>query len=215
MQYTCAPSSPCRTLPDCYYHWRFGAAARLCEALCSWSGNDRRGGQKHVTVPHHSATAAPRNPTRALHHQATRPAAHAQLSIPLYQYDTAAALLPDRSWILMSVKDRASGMHFLVDTGAAISAIPPTVHQPTRRHPSYDFLAADGAPIPSYGTHTLSLDLVPRSAFVWDFVVTDVTQAILGADFLTAFDLLVDSRRRRLLYRPSISIIPVYPAPLS
>lgn len=37
------PSSLRRTAQHCYYHRRFGAAARNCEAPCSWSGNGGRG----------------------------------------------------------------------------------------------------------------------------------------------------------------------------
>ena len=121
------------------------------------------------------------------------------------------APLPARSRVLMWVTDRASDMRFLVDTGAVVSVIPSPSHPAAHRQPAYDLLAADGAPIPSYGTHTLHLALTPQEVFTWDFVVAGVTHPILGLDFLTTYDLLVDSRRRRLLHRPSNRVIPTEP----
>ena len=38
-------TSPPRRAPHCYYHRRFGEAARNCEAPCQWAGNGRRGGR--------------------------------------------------------------------------------------------------------------------------------------------------------------------------
>ncbi|VDN45512.1 unnamed protein product, partial [Dibothriocephalus latus] len=56
-----------------------------------------------------------------------------------------------------------------------------------------------------FGTeaYSLSLNLTInlRRYFSWIFVMADVPDAILGADFLTEFDLLVDCHRFRLLDR--------------
>ena len=40
-----APSSPTAAAPVCYYHRRFGAAARQCRPPCSFSGNGPAGRQ--------------------------------------------------------------------------------------------------------------------------------------------------------------------------
>ncbi|BHF74698.1 hypothetical protein SprV_0501778500 [Sparganum proliferum] len=53
-------------------------------------------------------------------------------------------------------------------------------------------------PITTFGTCTLSLDIGLRRLFPWVFVVADIPCAILGADFLAAFDLLVDCCQSRL-----------------
>ncbi|BHF83082.1 hypothetical protein SprV_0802622400 [Sparganum proliferum] len=53
-------------------------------------------------------------------------------------------------------------------------------------------------PITTFGTCSLSLDIGLRRLFPWVFVVADIPCAILGADFLAAFDLLVDCRQSRL-----------------
>jgi hypothetical protein len=44
-----------------------------------------------------------------------------------------------------------------------------------------------------------SLNLGLRRDFTWRFVVADVTQPIIGVDFLSHFGLLVDCRNNRLL----------------
>lgn len=50
-----------------------------------------------------------------------------------------------------------------------------------------------------YGRRSRTLNLGLRRQFRWIFIVADVKMAILGIDFLHHFDLLVDTRRRRLL----------------
>ncbi|BHF85288.1 hypothetical protein SprV_1002845100 [Sparganum proliferum] len=84
---------------------------------------------------------------------------------------------------------------FLVDTGAQISVIPPTPAD--RRCPNRGLYlqAVNSSPIATFGFLSLSLDIGLRRLFPWIFVVADIPCAILGADFLAAFDLLVDCRQ--------------------
>jgi hypothetical protein len=58
---------------------------------------------------------------------------------------------------------------------------------------------ANGTTIPTYGWLPLSLNLGLRRDFIWRFVVADVTQPLIGADFLSNYGLLVDSKYKRLL----------------
>lgn len=51
----------------------------------------------------------------------------------------------------------------------------------------------------TYGTITRILDLWLRRQFKWEFVVADVRQPIIGADFLAQYSLLPDLRRKRLV----------------
>ena len=60
-------------------------------------------------------------------------------------------------------------------------------------------VATNGTPIPTYGQRLLQLDLGIRRCFQWPFVVADVRRPIIGADFLSYFNLLVDMRRKRLV----------------
>nr|VZI41229.1 unnamed protein product [Spirometra erinaceieuropaei] len=96
------------------------------------------------------------------------------------------------------VRDTRSGRRFLVDTGAQLSVIPPTPADRRCPHPGLFVQAVNTSPITTFGTCSLSLDIGLRRLFPWVFVVADISCAILGADFLAAFDLLVDCRQSRL-----------------
>lgn len=68
-----------------------------------------------------------------------------------------------------------------------------------RKHPSgFPLQAVNSTTIATYGHRSLSLDLGLHKTFRWVFMVADVKFAILGADFLRHFGLLVDVRNRRL-----------------
>lgn len=95
------------------------------------------------------------------------------------------------------VKDKKTGVPFLIDSGADVSIIPPTKAEP--RSSDYKLYAANGTEITTYGTKVLTLDLGLRRQFQWPFIVAKVTKGILGADFLNQFKLLVDIHNRRLI----------------
>ena len=99
---------------------------------------------------------------------------------------------------LFRLYDPLSKFTFLVDTGAEVSIIPATASQRSLPQVTQLF-AANGTSIPVYKRRTLQLELNLRRSFPWTFYVAGVDQAILGADFLTEFCLLVDVKRRRLL----------------
>jgi hypothetical protein len=60
-----------------------------------------------------------------------------------------------------------------------------------RERVNYDLCAANGTTIRTYGRLPLSLNLGLRREFTWRFVVADVTQSLIGADFRSHFGLLV------------------------
>ena len=62
----------------------------------------------------------------------------------------------------------------------------------------FSLQAVNNTVITTYGTRSLTLDLGLRRTFRWVFVVADVKNPILGADFLRNYNLLVDVRHRRL-----------------
>lgn len=84
---------------------------------------------------------------------------------------------------LFYVTDRATGNRLLVDKGAEVSAIPVTDADRSRRPISF-LQALNGFSDPIYAECSLSLNLGLRQTFRWIFLVADVGQAILGADFL-------------------------------
>ena len=95
---------------------------------------------------------------------------------------------------LLHIQDRASGRSFLIDTGAEVSLVlasPADHHAAVSSTHSAPLVAANGTEIKTYGTCCLPLKL-GNKCFQGSFIITDVNQAILGADFLRANGLLVD-----------------------
>ena len=97
------------------------------------------------------------------------------------------------------MSDRPSGLHFLVDTGAEVSVIPPSRTVKLSHPDALVLQAANDTPIPTFGKRSLTLNLGLRRSFQWVFVVAKVKHPILGADFLRHFNLLVDVGHKRLV----------------
>ena len=98
---------------------------------------------------------------------------------------------------LLHVKDTISGAHFLIDTGAEVSIVPPTASD-LHRPPNLALVAANGSRIKSFGTRQMTLK-VNGVRYNWRFQIADVNKPIIGADFIRAFNLLVDLTGRRLV----------------
>ena len=101
---------------------------------------------------------------------------------------------------LFQVRDKDSKHGYLVDTGAQVSVVPPTSTE-RKNGPVKGMLlqAANGSLIRTYGQRSVTLNLGLRRVFKWVFVVADVKQNILGADFLYHFGILVDVRNKQLI----------------
>lgn len=99
----------------------------------------------------------------------------------------------------LCVTDRKTRVRFLVDTGANVSVLPVSQFKCERSVSSYKLFAANNSEIQTYGIKCLELNLGLRRSFKWTFVVCDVKQAILGADFLEHFKLIVDLHNKRLI----------------
>ena len=108
---------------------------------------------------------------------------------------SATGLLPSR---LFYVTDRPTGLRFLVDTGAEVSVVPPSRAECKNRTEQSGLQAVNNSPIATYGKRSLTLDLGLRCTFRWVFIVAEVTNPILGADFLRNYNLLIDVKRKRL-----------------
>ncbi|UYV72105.1 hypothetical protein LAZ67_9001826 [Cordylochernes scorpioides] len=96
------------------------------------------------------------------------------------------------------VTDKNTGLRFLVDSGADISIIP---SKDKNRMPSSDYklYAANGTEIVTYGTKVRNLDIGLRRQFQWPFVIANTNRAIIGADFLNNFGLIIDIKNKRLI----------------
>lgn len=96
---------------------------------------------------------------------------------------------------------------FLVDTGAAVSVIPSDFVTQSRgvdamRATSLTLCTATGSVIPVRGRlrHKAIISGLRRE-FPWNFIIADVTHPLLGFDFLSHHDLLVDCKGRRVIDR--------------
>ena len=85
---------------------------------------------------------------------------------------------------------------YLVDTGACRSLIP-RKYVPNPGRKGKPLKAANGSRINTYGFRQQSIDVGGRH-YKWKFLVADVFLPILGADFLAAYHLLVDVRRKMI-----------------
>jgi predicted aspartyl protease len=100
---------------------------------------------------------------------------------------------------LFYVSDKNSKLQFLIDTGAEVSLLPASVHDRNNRYSGPSLQAANNSTIRTYGTRSLTLDLSLRRALPWVFTIADVSNPILGADFLQFYHLIVDIKHNKLI----------------
>lgn len=105
----------------------------------------------------------------------------------------------DRLLNQIVLADPSTKNNFLIDTGADISVLPKRLFPDAQIANNLVLFAANGTKIQTYGTKLLKIDLNLRRTFTWSFVIADVSQPILGSDFLTHFNLLVDVRNKCLV----------------
>jgi transposase InsO family protein len=121
-----------------------------------------------------------------------------------------AAVTPgtDRRSRLLFINDETSGRKFLVDTGALVSVFPASGHDTRTRHAVPSLQAANGSTIRTYGSREMTLTINGRN-FTWNFILADVTQPLIGADFLCANTLMVDIKGQRLVDPTTYASIPL------
>lgn len=100
----------------------------------------------------------------------------------------------------LCISDNFNSTKYLIETGADVSVVPftssikPNIHSVV----TPKLYAANGTPIKTFGILRQKVDLGLRRDFTWNFVIADVKQAMLGADFLEEFNLLIDVRNKIL-----------------
>lgn len=104
------------------------------------------------------------------------------------------------------VQDHNSGIQFLIDTGAQISAIPATWRDKDQAIQGAPLHAANGTKIATFGFRTMTL-ILDNSTYEARLVLADVSRPILGADFLRQHNLMVDMRGHRLVQMETCSSI--------
>ena len=75
-------------------------------------------------------------------------------------------------------------------------------------HPSALLEAANGSTIHTYGDKVMTLSINGRK-YVFKFIVADVTQPLLGADFLCSNTLMVDVKGQRLVDPTTYTSLPL------
>ena len=95
----------------------------------------------------------------------------------------------------------ATKVDMIIDTGAAVSIIPPNiVNGITLNKSPVKLTAADGQNIPCHGESLLEISIPSlRRKFTWNFIIAETTHPLLGADFLTHFNLIVDCKSKKLI----------------
>ena len=99
---------------------------------------------------------------------------------------------------LLHVADKRNKCRYLIDTGAAVSVLPRSCANGTVDADSLPLVAANNSTIATYGTSKRIVDVGLKKEYSWTFIVADVKQPILGADFLIHYNLLVDLSGRCL-----------------
>lgn len=98
----------------------------------------------------------------------------------------------------LHIRDKKSGLVFLVDTGSDISIIPRKNKE--KGEPSeFVLYAANNSRIDTFGTKHMHLNLGLLREFTWHFHIATVPYPILGADFLSFYDVAVDLKNKKLI----------------
>ena len=109
-----------------------------------------------------------------------------------------------QSGSLLHVVDTLTNQKWLVDGGALLSIVPPTYAQKLNGPNDTPLQAANGSIINCYGTTRKKIAIGDRT-FDFNFVIADVRQRILGADFLSEFYLAPNHRDGSLLDLANLS----------
>src|SRR5436190_3814896 len=95
--------------------------------------------------------------------------------------------------------DRSSKRQYLIDTGSDVSVYPRSMIEGRRQMEEYELYAANVSRISTYGYLTLKPNFGLRREFPWRFIVANVTQPIIGSDFLSHYRLLPDMHEKKLI----------------
>ena len=115
------------------------------------------------------------------------------------RHDSADASSPKLSHSkLLYVADKGHKCRYLIDTGAAVGVLPKSCANGISDADSLPLVAANNSTIHTYGNCKRVVDVSLKREYPWTFIVADVQQPIIGADFLIHYNLLVDLRSRCL-----------------
>ena len=107
---------------------------------------------------------------------------------------------------LLYVHDVSSKQRWLIDGGAVLSIMPPTLAQRLKGPTSTQLQAANGSRIDCYGVNEVQIHL-PDRKINFPITVADVRQNILGADFLAHAYLAPNHRDGTLIDLKNMSVL--------
>ena len=93
---------------------------------------------------------------------------------------------------LLYIADKCNKCKYLIDTGAAVSILPKSCANRTTDTGSLPLVAANNTTITTYGTSKHIVDVGLKREYAWTFIIADIKQPIIGADFPIHYSLLVD-----------------------
>ena len=158
--------------PVFYFHQTFGAKARTCRSPCAFSSK--------LLSQSKVATLASGGITETRH-------------------DSVEATLPKLFHSkLLYVADKNNKCKYLIDKGAAVSVLPKSCANRISDANGLPLVAANNTTINTYGNSKRVVDVDLKRNYPRTFIVADVQQPIIGADFLIHYNLLVDLRSRCL-----------------
>lgn len=99
----------------------------------------------------------------------------------------------------LHIYDKQTNLRFLIDSGSVVSVIPRSIIKHKLTPGEFKLFAANQTEISTFGDYIVNLDLGLRRVFKWSFIVANVQSAIIGADFLSHFNLLIDLKNQRLI----------------
>ena len=99
---------------------------------------------------------------------------------------------------LLNVTDKHNKCNYLIDTEAAVSVLPKSCANRTSDAACLPLVATNNTTINTYGNCRRVVDVGLKQDYAWTFIVADVKQPIVGADFLIHYSLLVDLKSRCL-----------------
>ena len=93
---------------------------------------------------------------------------------------------------LLDLADKHNKCNYLIDTGAVVSVLLKSCAKRTSDAACLPLVAANNTIVNTYGTSRRAVDVGLKRYYAWTFIVADVKQPIIGADFLIYYSLLVD-----------------------
>ena len=99
----------------------------------------------------------------------------------------------------LHVRDRDSGLVFLIDTGSEISLLPADKRTINNLSNDLALFATNDSRVLTYGTKRLSLNLNLRRKFSWNFCVAAVPNPIIGTYLLAHYHLVPYLHESRLV----------------